>query len=123
MSTFDLEVTRTITISEGWGVTCMPIWAADDDPPEHITEVEVFVAEITHERCELIGGAWCVLVEDGQLWVPVENFQKLPELTTDDTHDLRTRWFATEAEAREHADWVVKRWEKPAVWESFVVLG
>lgn len=118
--TFELATTRTVTIREGWGVACVPIWAGEDEP-EAIADVEVFVVPITREACRLIGGAWCVAADDN-CWIPVESFQELEELWQDDSHDLRTRWFASFTEADAHATSVRQRWANPAPWESFVAL-
>jgi hypothetical protein len=142
VSTFELETTHTITVREGWGVDVMAIWAGADEPihssetevddtyseiqmdePTYISEIQVAVVHITPAACKLVGGVWCVDTGDGSSWVPVENFRELEDLPQDDTHDLRTRWFATEREAIEHADTVKARWAHPAPWESFVELG
>lgn len=121
MSTFELTITRTITIQEGWGVDVVPIWAGEDEP-EGITDIEVSVVRIDRAACHEVAGAWCVAAAD-KYWVPVENFKDLEDLQTDDTHDLRGRWFATKREAVEHADTVKARWRNPAPWECFVELG
>lgn len=119
MSSFELTTTRIITVRDGWGVVCVPIWAGEES--EGIAEVEVFVVPIIRDNCREIAGAWCVAADDN-CWIPVEQFQELDELTQDDSHDFRTRWFATFVEATAHATSVRQRWANPAPWESFVAL-
>lgn len=115
---FTVTVPRDYTFEEGWGVHIISIWAGDDEP-ERIVEIEVSVVAITEAGVRIVGGAPCVQVEDN-LYCPIENFQREVSETYDDTHDLRSRWFATEDEARVHARYTRSRWENPAVWESFV---
>lgn len=121
MTTFELTATRSIVVKEGWGVSVIPIWDNDEgEQIDRIVEIIVNVVKISRETVTEFAGAWCVM--DGITYVPVENFKELSDLTTDDTHDLRTRWFATEQEARAHAKSVEDRWNHPQPWESFVCL-
>ncbi len=110
------------TFTEGWGVFVDPIFANEEYYSEGtIEDIEVSVVEINEATSsDFIGGVFCVSV-DG-MYVPIENFAKAEHLANDDHHDLRTRWFATEEEAREHANWVEQRWLNPEPWTSFVQL-
>jgi hypothetical protein len=119
MATFTLTKEVTETFDEGWGVDVVPIWDWDID--EKISEIHVSVAEIKADFAKLIGGQWCVSFDGKSLWVPIANFEHVDDLRSDDTHDLRSRWFETEAEARAHAGWVEKVWANPEPWRSFVM--
>jgi hypothetical protein len=126
--TFELIATRKIVVKEGWGVDVTPIYADEDgDYDEKIVDINVSICHIVQENVKEVGGAWCLGTQTlagkwSGFYVPVENFQFVPDLNEDDTHDLRTRWFATEDDARAHAETVKSRWEHPEVWESFVCL-
>ena len=111
------------TYREGWGVSVCPIWAGEDENPEcdRIAEIEVFVIRLHPDNGRLVGSAYCMQQGDSPN-VPVENFRPLDDLRTDDTHDLRDRWFATEDEARAHARYTAARWANPSPWESFIQL-
>lgn len=124
MATFDVTTTRTRTFTQGWGVHVIPIWDTDDDGNDtgRISAIEVGVARIAADTVEIVGGVPCVLDSSG-INVPVENFATLNDLSVGDTHDLRTRFFETESEAREHAEWTQNRWDNPSPWESFVEVG
>lgn len=118
--TFELIQRRTLVVKEGWGVNVTPIYGGEEF--DQIVEIDVNVVEIRRELCSEVGGVWCVADIEGISFVPVENFQDVSDLTQDDTHDLRTRWFATEFAARIWAESVRNRWDHPQPWESFVCL-
>lgn len=115
--TFTRTTSRTREYREGWGVHVLTVHAADSDD---VAEIDVSVVRIADDTVtHLIGGAWCVAL-DGY-YVPAENFEDVPDLTRDDAHDLRSRWFATEEEARAWAHHVESRWARPEPWCAFVV--
>jgi hypothetical protein len=122
--TFTLTKEVTETFSEGWGVAVEPLYEIDEEEvnwDERICDVVATVVRIDKDAAELIGGVWCVSDEVGH-WFPIENFEERDDLTQDDTHDFRDRWFATEDAAREHATYTVNRFQNPSPWESFVRL-
>lgn len=99
-----------------WGVL-VDVYYADADT-DQIDDIEVSVHElIPHDASEFEG----VRVTPSY-YVPFECFRPLPDITYGDTHDLRTRRFETEQEARDHAEAVERRWRHPAPWESFVCV-
>jgi hypothetical protein len=108
---------------EGWGVEIVAIWAGESDEPEcdRISDIDVIVVRIHPDNGRTVGGVYCMAAGDN-FYVPVENFRQLDDLSQDDTHDLRTRWFATEEGARAHAKFTEERWANPSPWESFVTL-
>lgn len=120
MGTFEVRtvVTKVHTFQEGYGAYFVPIWEGED-MSERIAEVDGGVVKIASDTTELVGNVPCVKVEDN-LWVPVENFLLAPEEADDDTHDLRDRWFAEEAEAWAHVNYTIGRFQHPKPWESFV---
>ena len=110
-----------ISVHNGWGVSITPVW---DEDEESVHDIDVNVVEIRQDAVRIIGAVPCVVIDEAfRTYVPVENFRKVPDLSVDDTHDLRTRWFATEREAREHAASVEDRWRNPEPWCAFVALG
>jgi hypothetical protein len=122
---FVVNVPRTYRA--GWGVAVNEVWSGDDDPTEHIEAIDVEVVRIDADAARIIGGVPCVQtadeVEQYAIWHPIENFRDLPDLTGDDSHDLRDRWFATEQEAREHAARVRREWDNPLPWQPFAVTS
>lgn len=124
MASFTLTREVTETFDEGWGVEVIPIWVGEDDGPEQVADIDVMTYRITAQDARLIGGAWCVTQEmGGGLWgCPIANFLHAEDLPQDDTHDLRSRWFATEQEAEDHARSTIERWMNPEPWCSFVKL-
>jgi hypothetical protein len=121
MRTFTITTSTTRTYKEGWGVACVPIYNGEEYD-DSIADIEVLIVRIAESAVREIGGTPCVRPDGESMWFPVVNFQELEELWEDDTHDLRDRWFATEEEARGHADYTLKRWRNPEPWESFVRL-
>jgi hypothetical protein len=123
MSTFTVTTTHEHVIPEGWGVGFMVVWEGEDEPGR-VSDVDVFVMRIAPDTVTVIGGAPCVRPEGGDErgpWFLVVNFlTEEPDDLYDDTHDFRDRWFTTEQEANEHAEWTEKRWRNPCPWESFV---
>jgi hypothetical protein len=124
-----LDLSVRFTFHQGWGVSVLPICAGDDEPdPDRIVDIEVGVARITGQTVKLLGGqTLCVPFDvdsssDPQCWVPVDNFKPEHDWIGDDQHDLRAYWFATESEAREHAESVKRQWADPLPWQSFVTL-
>lgn len=121
-SEFSVTTQRTQTFRAGWGVSVVAVWSGDEDEgPERVADIDVSVVEIREDAVQIIGGAPCIQIA-ANMYVPIENFRELPELSEDDTHDLRDRWFATEQEARAHAANVQRTWDHPPVWVSFVRL-
>ena len=115
-----LPIPQTSTYREGFGVYVESVWSSDDRYRDSITDVETMIVRIAPDTIRVIGGFACVWTPTiGD--VPVENFLEVDDLTVDDTHDLRCRWFATEDEARDHAKNVDRKWRNPAPWESFVI--
>ena len=114
---------RQITVREGWGVEIVPLWGEREDGSEYVSEIETDVVRVAPDTIVYSSsdGVPCVQTASN-FFVPVENFKDLPDLDTDDTHDLRTRWFATEYEARDHAEYTKSRFANPQPWESFVKL-
>jgi hypothetical protein len=125
--TFTVNV--PVTFQEGFGVACIAKCANCNpcyDDEGVITDIEVQVVPITKALVCIVGGVPCVPLSSGGITVayyPVENFRALTNLTADDTHDLRNRFFETEKEAQEHAQFVQRRWNNPAPWESFVATS
>lgn len=103
---------------DGWGVHVEPIWSGEDEP-EHVSDIEVALVQLAPTAEHIVGGRICARVWQ-DAYVPMGNFQPLEDLTGDDTHDLRSRWFASRSEAEEYAAYVERRWRNPAPWESFV---
>jgi hypothetical protein len=118
MNTYTVTTTTEHTFREGWGVFVDPCF---DHETDLVAEIDVTVVPITEAGTTISGNVPCVAVWPGA-FVPVENFANVPDLATDDTHDLRSRWFATEEEAREHAADVEQSWRHPNPWQSFVTL-
>ena len=110
---FTLKREIVETFKEGWGVAIDPIF---DEDTERVVDIDFDILPITEQDAVLIGNVWCV----GH--TPIVNFVDVEDLTQDDTHDLRTRWFAIEEEARTHALNVLETWQNPPVWVSFVTL-
>lgn len=117
--TFTVNVPHTYRT--GWGVAVTETWSGEDEP-EHITAIEVEVVRIADDAPHaVISGQPCVRGES--MWYPIDSFADVPDLTTDDSHDLRMRWFATEQEAREHAGRVRHEWDNPLPWQPFAVTS
>lgn len=121
MSTFTVTTTRTHTFRQGWGVFVDTIydWNEETNEPNGVSEIGPVVVCIVPDAVAIVGGASCISTDFG--WVPVENFANVGDLTQDDSHDLRTRWFATREEAESHAAFVRSTWDNPAPWVSFIV--
>lgn len=117
--TFTLQTDKTY--KAGWGVCITPIWDGFDGVGEHVADIDVQIVKIAPETVTLCGGVWCVRITQNG-FVPIDNFKDLDELDTDDTHDLRDRWFATRKDAAEHARYTENRWKHPQPWESFIAL-
>lgn len=118
--TFPLSSTQTVRV--GWGVHVTPIWDVDEETDrEWVSEIEVDVVKIDESTLLVHLGAVCARTEDGYV-VPADLFEDVPDLRYDDHHDLRSRWFATEEQARAHAQSVQSEWDSPAPWVSFVQL-
>lgn len=119
---FTVSITRDYTFREGWGVYVEPLWAIDEDDNESIAEITVEVLPIRESDVVVVGGAACLrLGQDA--YVPVDNFERLGgpgEVEYGDTHDLRSRYFETEQEARDHAEFTEQRFRHPQPWESFI---
>lgn len=121
---FQVTVPRAYKFREGWGVAVDVIWEGEDEDgniSERVADISVFVTEIREDRVRIVGGVPCVQVLE-EYHMPVENFQEVEDLPYDDQHDLRTRWFATEEQARDHAEDVESTWRNPAPWQSFITL-
>lgn len=120
---FTVTVPRDYVFTEGFGVVVTPIFEEDTGMyGERISDIDVEVVAIREADVKIIGGVPCLPIPGWAHYVPVENFEEVPDLTEDDTHDLRSRWFETEDEANEHAEYTRNRWANPQAWESFVKL-
>lgn len=119
--TFTVQLTRTETYEEGFGVHVSPIWGGEDEEVDRVVDIDVSVVPIREDLVSIVGGVACVQVYE-RAYSPVENFLHAEDLTQDDTHDLRSRWFATEQEAKDHAEYTLSRWAHPEPWCSFVQL-
>lgn len=107
---------------EGWGVSITPLWDENEETgAEWISDIFVSVVRLSPQTEVIIGNTICAETEEN-FFVPMDNFQPLEDLWENDTHDLRDRWFATEREARDHAEYTERRFKNPAPWESFVKL-
>lgn len=106
-----------MTYKDGWGVHVTCIY---DEDTGSVTDIEVAVVRLAPTNEHVIGGALCARVED--FYVPVDCFEDVDDLPYGDTHDLRTRWFASEREAQKHATYTLRRWQHPQPWESFVAV-
>lgn len=127
MATFTVTTTHEHTFTEGWGVSINAIWSGgDEDGPEYVSDIDVAVVRITADTVEVIGEVPCVKLDptspNNRTWVPVANFKVEAARQYDDTHDLRDRWFATEEQAKHHANYTLQRWRNPRPWESFVAI-
>lgn len=120
---FTVTVPRTYTFETGWGVWFLAVYDYDEetDTEGGITDVDGGVVRIEASAVQIIGGSPCVLI-GRRMYVPVENFERIEDETNGDTHDLRSRFFESEDDAREHLDYTLKRWANPQPWESFVRL-
>lgn len=92
-----------------WLVSFTPVWDHDEEiGREWVCDVDAEVRQLTDTDTGYAG-------------------MKRAELDPchtehDDTHDLTERLYATEAEARAHAEWTIARFKNPQPWESFVKL-
>lgn len=103
------------------GVDFYPVCDPDEDS-DRIVEVISSVSRIASDTVKIVGSVPCIPLEDSVSWVPVSNFRASVDDSFGDTHDLRSRWFASEAEAREHVRWTMARWNNPQPWEVFVTI-
>jgi hypothetical protein len=106
------------TFAEGWGVVVEIVWNGEDDA-EGVAFLEPSVVRIATDNLQTIGNVACARV-DGNNYVPIENFKAGLSPASSDSHDARSHWFATEAEAREHAESVAEQWANPLPWQSFI---
>jgi len=112
---FTMHVPRTYR--RGWGVMFSPAW---DDDTEMVSDVDSVIVEIDPDNVRVIGGAVCVQVGEHAFY-PLDGFRVgLTPLWEDDTHDMRGRWFATEAEAVDHERDTMTRYRTPNPWEVFI---
>lgn len=120
-----VETITTTLYKPGFGVFFEPIYQ-EEDWGEKITDIVPYMVEIIPENIVDISGVACVPVnteeerKEDRFFVPIANFKDVPDLTEDDTHDFRSRWFATNKEAVEHIEYTMKRYRHPQVWESFI---
>ena len=121
MTEFQVTTTTVHTFREGWGVAVIPLWSFRDEDNETISDLDVEVVPIREDLVIVSYGTPCVPSSTPKMLYPIANFRELDDLWQDDSHDARDRWFATEQEAREHAESVIKSWENPNPWQSFVV--
>ncbi len=92
---------RTYMFEEGWGVDVSPIWSGEDAKSERIVEIDVSVIPIRETDVQIIGEVPCVKVPGtSHIFIPIGNFAHVENLTENDTHDLRSRYFETQAEGR-----------------------
>ena len=102
MRTYEVQESRTLYA--GWAADVLLVWESEDD--ERIADVEIDVYEVGPGRVSYLPHA-----------------SQVKELWEDDTHDLRSRIFDTEAEAREWADYTLDRFHNPQPWEAFVKVA
>lgn len=120
MTTFTVSVTREVEVKAGWAAIVVPIWGGEDEP-EHVSDVETAVVEVSPETVKVVGGAVCVAAGEGEMWTPCDAGQWADDsFVADDTHDLRSHLFETKAEAEEHAASVEQQFRHPLPWQSFV---
>lgn len=125
MAEFAVTSSRQIKLEEGWGVIWMPVWEGGEDMPSRIAEIYPYYGRIYPDTIEYRGGVPGIMCtsptdEADQIFVPADSFEKVGDLTEDDTHDFRSRWFATEEEAKDHITFTLNRFNHPSPWESFV---
>lgn len=122
---FEVTVTipRTYTFETGWGVWLSPVyeWNDDTNSGEGICDVDGGVVRIDPAAVQIVGGIPCLAIGDRMFW-PVENFEHIDDHANDDEHDLRSRFFETEDEARDHLAYTLTRFANPSPWESFIKL-
>lgn len=118
---FKVAVTREYTFATGYGVSITPVWSGEDETCEHVADIDVQVVAINSGQVQVIGGVPCVPL-GGDMFVPIENFERVEDLAYDDTHDLRDRWFPSLDAAEAHARGVRDAWEHPLPWVSFIAL-
>lgn len=115
-------VSVPFTFAEGWGVSVDLIHYGENDDginEEAIADLDVNVARIAADTLETIGNVACVPLGHGN-YVPVDLFKVGLAPVDNDSHDARSHWFATEAEARDHAKAVAEQWANPLPWQSFI---
>jgi hypothetical protein len=124
--TFTITIPRTYTYQGGWGVFVNCVYDYEDEngnelSPDtaRITDIDVEVVQISEGRVAVVGGAACVF-GPSEVGVPVDSFLDVPDLTEDDTHDLRSRYFPTRDAAEEWAGHVRQLWKHPNPWTAFV---
>ena len=123
------------TFREGWGVWFAPIWREDEGgyPTDSIADLDSGIVRISPDKVQVINGTPVVDIMAGAMvglddddsppvYMKAKSFRELDDLNVSDTHDLRDRWFATEAEALSHLGNTLDRWQHPKPWESFVQL-
>lgn len=122
---FEVTVTipRTYTFETGWGVWISPVWEFNEQAgeAEGVADIDAGVVRIDQAAVEIIGGAPSVAIGDRMYW-PIENFEAEVRMANGDQHDLRSRFFETEDEAREHLAYTLAKWANPQPWESFILL-
>jgi hypothetical protein len=92
-----------------WFVRFMPIWDTNEETgAEWVCDVEAEVVRVTAED------HWANGLERAEFDPCITEW--------DDTHDLTDRLYATEDEARTHAEWTVRRFKNPAPWTNRVKL-
>jgi hypothetical protein len=126
MENFTVQVPQEV--DAGYGVWFELVFDFDDS----LSEVDGAVYRIAPDTVEVFAGALCVVDRSGPtgyghgrnaFGIPVENFARLEDLNTDDTHDFRTRLFDTEQDAREHLEYTLERWKNPEPWCNFIETG
>ena len=109
------------TYRDGWGVYVEPIWGHQThyedtgekipDPyiyePNHVENIIVLVVRLS-PATEAYNRPGCFEPTSGFV-IPGACFEELENLWADDTHDLRPRWYQSEREARDHADYTLRR--------------
>lgn len=92
-NTFTIEVPRTYTFEEGWGVVVIPIHAGEDwSDPDAVVDLDADIVRI--DQAHVVVRHDEPLVEvGGGMFIPVENF------ADDQTEEYGDRWFATHVEA------------------------
>lgn len=109
-------ITRTVrtdyTIRHGAAVVTVLVFAGEEEPdPDAIVAADVTVVAVVPERLAVFGETPCLVLGDDpagphRYGVPVENLVYVGD-EQDAPDDLATdRWFPTEEEADDHADYV-----------------
>jgi hypothetical protein len=107
-----------------WAVTFDAVWSAPCNSGKHTDCLEHGCLDNEPDRISEIDGAVTLVTKANYDTLNVVGLDVNSNTSEqyDDTHDLRTRIFVSESDAREHLEYVLNRFRKPQAWESFVRL-